>query len=116
MADDHDHNHDHDHDHGHHHHDHGSGPIHLQIANALINFANDRIEEGHDPLDVATGLRNAASNFTAFAVTNSGNPEFTIEHAAEEFHQLLHHYEDRHKENAKPMTPLEQLVEQVKGE
>jgi hypothetical protein len=121
MTDDHEHHH-HGHDHDHHHHghdhdhDHGGDDIHLQIANALINFANDRIGEGHDPMEIAMGMRNAAANFTAFAVTGHNNADYTIETAADEFHQLLHHYEDRHKEQAKPMTGLEQLVEQVKNE
>lgn len=119
MTDDHEHHH-HGHGHDHHHHDHdhdhGGDDIHLQIANALINFANDRIGEGHDPMEIAMGMRNAAANFTAFAVTGHNNADYTIETAADEFHQLLHHYEDRHKEQAKPMTGLEQLVEQVKNE
>lgn len=116
MAHDHDHDHHHHHHHDHHDHGHSDEPVHLQIANALINFANDRIAEGHDPLAVAAGMRNASANFSAFAIAGGDSPDDAVEQVADEFHQMLHYYEERHREQLQPKTPLEQLVDRVKDE
>ena len=46
----------------------------IQLANQIINTANNRLQEGMDPVDVAAGMRHAAANFTAFAIANSEAP------------------------------------------
>ena len=35
----------------------------IQLANQVINMANNRMKEGVDPIDIAAGLRHAAANF-----------------------------------------------------
>ena len=86
----------------------------VQIANQFINTANDKLKSGLRPDVVASGLRNAAANFTAFADTY-GHRAVDIEGAAGEFRQMLEYYADIHGPG-RSATGLEQLVEQVKKE
>lgn len=90
--------------------------VHLKIANDLIRFANDRLEAGIDPLEIAAALRNAAANFTAFARARMDADELTMQTLLEEFAQWLAYYDDHHQRNTRRLTPLEQLVEKAKKE
>ena len=85
------------------------------IANALIEFANDKLEAGIEAVVIAAALRHAAANFTAFAFRATKDPLDT-EDILEEFVGFLHHYDGHHRGGARPMTPLERLVKQVENE
>ncbi len=90
--------------------------VHLKMANDLIRFANDRLEAGIDPLEIAGALRNAAANFTAFARARMGADELTMQTLLEEFAQWLAYYDDHHQQRTQRMTPLERLVADAKKE
>ena len=44
----------------------------VQLANQIINVANNRLEDGMPPDLIAAGLRHAAANFSAFIYHRSG--------------------------------------------
>ncbi len=86
----------------------------VQIANQLVNIANNHIEEGFPLEAVAAGLRHAAANFSAFAFHRSGggaNPEAIVE----EFIGTLEFYLDRHQPQPETAN-LQQLVDIAKNE
>ena len=87
-----------------------------ELANELIDFANDKLATGIHPIVIASALRHAAANFTAFAYTHGTDEPLATQSIMEEFLRTLGHYEDLHRGDARPMTALERLVEQVKGE
>jgi len=95
----------------------------IQIANQIINIANDRMQEGAPADGLAKGLRHAAANFSAFAETRrdgGADPG----RAVEEFIQLLEYYLGRHVpgdgagagNGETPAAGLESLIRQVKDE
>ena len=88
----------------------------LDIANELIGYANNKLEQGGDPVVIADGLRHAAANFTAFAAVHAGDAFLSPEQVAQEFQSMLAYYAERHNVEQKPMTGLEKLVETVKNE
>jgi hypothetical protein len=89
----------------------------IQLANQIINMANNRLQEGMNPIDIAAGMRHAAANFSAFAVANSDTPQ-DVDPAlfAEEFLQIYAYYLDRHSKPVEVQTGLEALINQVKDE
>jgi hypothetical protein len=88
----------------------------LKIANDLIGFANDRMEEGADPLDIAAAMRNAGANFSAFARARASAKDLTVQAVVEEFSHWLAHYDSHHQIHTQPLTMLEQLVQDAKKE
>ena len=88
----------------------------LQIANQIVNVANARVQDGMHPDEVAVGLRHAAANFSAFAEQHRQKPDADPGRLVEEFAQLLEYYLGRHKQQAKPVTGLEQLIDRAKSE
>ena len=88
----------------------------IEIANELINFANDKQEAGIHPTVIAAAFRHAAANFTAFAYAHDTNEPLATGSIMEEFQRTLEFYDKHHRGKAPPMTSLERLVEQVKGE
>ena len=86
----------------------------LKMANDLIGFANDSMEAGADPLDIAAAMRNAAANFSAFARARAGAEELTVQTIVEEFSHWLAHYDVHHQQHTQPMTVLERLVRDAK--
>jgi hypothetical protein len=90
--------------------------VHLKMANDLIRFANENLEAGIDPLEIASALRNAAANFTAFARARVGADELTMQTLLEEFAQWLAYYDDHHQQRTQRMTLLERLAADVKKE
>ncbi len=89
----------------------------IQLANQIINMANNRLQEGVNPIDIAAGLRHAAANFSAFAVANSDKPD-DVDPAffAEEFMQIFDYYLEKHKAPVQVQSGLEALIKQVKDE
>jgi len=88
----------------------------VQIANQIINIANTRLEDGLPADDIATGLRHAAANFSAFAYFRSENRDIDPNAIVDEFINQLTHYLDRHQPTEQPAQGLHQLVEQAKNE
>jgi hypothetical protein len=89
--------------------------VSLGIANELVEFANSKVDAGAHPMVVASALRHAAANFTAFAFRDTDDP-FDTEGIMGDFLQFLHFYNSRYRGEASPMTGLEMLVKQVEGE
>ena len=87
-----------------------------ELANELINLANQKLAAGIHPMVIAAAYRHAAANFTAFAYANSTDNPLATESIMEEFLRMLEFYENHHRGEARPMTALERLVEQVKSE
>ena len=89
----------------------------IQLANQVINMANNRLQEGLEPGDIAMGLRHAAANFTAFAMAHVEKPEDVDPTVfAEEFLQTYAYYFDKHMAGRKPVSSLDALIKQVKDE
>jgi len=84
------------------------------IANQFIDMANTLIQNGNDVQNIASGLRHAAANFTAYAFfrdeTLPKDPNATVE----EFIRFLEHYLDLHKPSEAPGESLFQVIEQAK--
>ncbi len=93
----------------------GENEVSLGIANELVEFANNKLDAGIDPVVIAAAYRHAAANFTAFAYHGTDDPLDT-ESIIGEFLQLLEFYDSRHRGEARAMTALERLVEQVKND
>ncbi len=85
------------------------------IANEFVEFANNKLEAGTHPMVIASALRHAAANFTAFAFRATDDPLDT-ESIIEDFLRFLQFYDRRHRGEARPMTGLERLVKQVERE
>lgn len=88
----------------------------IQVANQFINVANSKLALGVDPATLAGALRNAAANFSAFAVAQAGGEGGLIAKAADDFRRMLEFYAKTHGVDASGLTPLERLVRQVKDE
>ena len=93
----------------------GENEVSLRIANELVEFANNKLEAEIHAMVIAAAFRHAAANFTAFAYHGTDDPLDT-ESIMEEFLRLLEFYDSRHRGEARPMTALERLVEQVKND
>ena len=88
----------------------------LRMANEFVEIANDKLATGIQPLDIASAIRHAAANFTAFAYAHGTDAALDNTSVMEEFRQLLENYDKRHRDKSRPLTDLERLVEQVKNE
>jgi len=100
----------HDHDH-----DHDNNPSQnpsVEIANQLINFANDALHHGVPPDVIAAGMRHAAANFSAFAFFRGEADD--PNHVVEEFIGYLEHYLERHKPQEDPGGGILQTIAQAK--
>ena len=88
--------------------------LEVELANELINFANDKQAAGVHPAVIAAAFRHAAANFTAFAY--APDDQLATEMIMGDFLQALEFYDMRHRGDAPPKTSLEELVEQAKRE
>ena len=88
----------------------------IELANELINLANDKQAAGAHPTVIAAAFRHAAANFTAFAYAHGTDDPLATESIMEDFLQALEFYDKRHRGEAPPKTALERLVEQAKRE
>ncbi len=93
----------------------GQEEVSLGIANELVEFANNKLGAGVNPMVVASAMRHAAANFTAFAFRVTDAPLDT-ESLMKDFLWLLQSYDSHHRGEARPMTGLESLVKQVERE
>ncbi len=88
----------------------------LRMANEFVDFANNKLAPGIDPVVIASAMRHAAANFTAFAFAHGTDDPLDTASIVEEFLQLLENYDKRQRGEARSVTALERLVEQVKNE
>ena len=93
----------------------GQEEVSRGIANELVEFANNKLNAGNHPMVIASALRHAAANFTAFAFSVTDDPLDT-ESIMEDFLRFLQFYDSHHRGEARPMTGLEMLVKQVERE
>ncbi len=90
--------------------------IGVQIANQIIDLANTRLEEGDPAEEVASGLRHAAANFSAYAFFRSEKYPKDPNDTVDAFVSFFEHYLDVHKPKAAPEQKFAQLIEQAKKE
>ena len=88
----------------------------LRMANEFVEIANDKLVTGIHPLDIASAIRHAAANFTAFAYAHGTDDPLDSASIMEEFLRLLENYDRRQRGETRSVTDLERLVEQVKNE
>ncbi len=88
----------------------------LRVANEFVDLANNKLAPGIDPMVIASAMRHAAANFTAFAWAHGTDDPLDTGSIMEEFLRLLEGYDKHHRGKARPVTALERLVEQVKNE
>jgi len=105
-------NHDPGHDPGHDHGDESSG---VALANRIIDMANTGMQEGLTPAEIATGIRHAAANFSAFAFFHQEPPR-DPNPVVEEFASLFEHYLSMHKPPEEAGQGLSSLIDRAKGE
>ena len=88
----------------------------LSMANEFVDLANNKLATGIHPMVIASAIRHAAANFTVFAYAHGTDDPLDTRSIMEEFLRLLEGYDKRHRGEARPVTALESLVEQVKNE
>ncbi len=88
----------------------------LRMANEFVDLANNKLASGIHPMVIASAIRHAAANFTAFAFAHGTDDPLDTRSIMEEFLRLLEDYDQRHRGEVRPVTALERLVEQVKNE
>jgi len=88
----------------------------LRMANEFVEVANNKLSAGVDPVVIASAIRHAAANFTAFAYAHGTDDPLDSASIMEEFLSLLENYDRRRRGKARSVTDLERLVEQVKNE
>lgn len=90
----------------------------IQLANQIINVANNHLEDGMRPDAIAAGLRHAAANFSAFAHRRSGGNDDQLHAIVEDFLQMFEYYLERHAPPPaeQPGGGLNSLIEQAKRE
>ncbi len=94
----------------------GENEASLPMANEFVDFANNKLATGIHPTVIASAIRHAAANFTAFAYAHGTDDPLDTEGIMEEFLRLLENYDKRQRGEARSVTALERLVEQVKNE
>lgn len=92
------------------------GQASLRLADEFIELANDKLAAGLHPLLIATAMRHAAANFTAFAQASATDHPLDTEEILAECRRWLESYDSHHRDRARALTPLERLVEQVEKE
>ena len=90
--------------------------LEMELANELINFANDKQDAGAHPAVIAAAFRHAAANFTAFAYAHGTDDPLATESIMGDFRQALEFYDERHRGDTPSKTSLERIIEQAKRE
>ncbi len=89
----------------------------IQLANQIINVANNHLEDGMRVDAIAAGLRHAAANFSAFAHHRNGGNEDQLGPIVEDFLQMFEYYLDRHApQQSQSSGGLTDLIDQAKKE
>ena len=82
----------------------------IELANELINLANNKQAAGAHPTVIAAAFRHAAANFTAFAYAHGTNDQLATQGIMEDFRQALEFYDERHQGKASSKTSLERII------
>ena len=69
----------------------------IELANELINLANDKQAAGNHPTVIAAAFRHAAANFTAYASAHGTNERLATKRLTNDFRQQLEFYDKRHR-------------------
>ncbi|MAH83569.1 MAG: hypothetical protein CBB68_04315 [Rhodospirillaceae bacterium TMED8] len=90
----------------------------IQLANQIINVANNRLEEGMPADLIAAGLRHAAANFSAFEFHRAGGSgDEQLASRVEDFIRGFEYYLERHAPGkSEPLGGLNDLISQAKEE
>ena len=91
----------------------------IQLANQIINIANKQLEDGIPVEAIATAIRHAAANFSAFAHHGSEGDDKGIQNIVEDFLQMFEYYLERHaptQTTSRPESSLTALIDQAKNE
>lgn len=88
----------------------------IEIANQIVNIANSRLEDGVNAAEVASGLRHAAANFSAFVLYQETADSDGAQRTVEDFIHFFEYYLNRHAPSQEPQGGLYQLVEEAKRE
>ena len=88
----------------------------LRMANEFVEVTNNLLATGIHPVVIASAMRHAAANFTAFAYAHGTDDPLDTANIMEEFLRLLENYDKRQRGETRSVTDLERLVEQVKNE
>ncbi|MBT3700453.1 MAG: DUF3144 domain-containing protein [Alphaproteobacteria bacterium] len=88
----------------------------VQIANQIIDLANKQLESGESPEAIASGMRHAAANFSAFAFFGIKELPKDPNTMVDEFIDFFEHYLGVHKPKDGPTDGLAQLIQQAKNE
>ena len=88
----------------------------VQIANQIIDFANKQLENGESPEAIASGIRHAAANFSAFAFFGIEEVPKDPNTMVDEFIDFFEHYLSVHKPKDAPTDSLAQLIERAKND
>jgi len=68
-----------------------------EIADEFITFANNKQTAGVHPTIIASAIRHAAANYTAFACVHGTGDALATESITEEFLRMLEFYENHHR-------------------
>jgi len=90
--------------------------IGVQLANQIIDLANTRLEDGDSAEEIASGLRHAAANFSAFAFFRSEKQPKDPNETVDAFVSFFEHYLGVHRPKEAPGVGLHQLIAQAKTE
>ena len=95
----------------------------IEIADAFIHVANEKLESGLHPLAISAAMVHAAANFSAFSYAHGSMGPVDEKRIIEEFHQLLLGYDDHHRQRLaqsqgeqQQKSSLERFVDRVKEE
>jgi hypothetical protein len=88
----------------------------VQIANQIINLANELLEQGVSSAEIASGIRHAAANFTAFDFFQNNEPTKDPNVPVEEFISQFEYYLSAHKPKEPQDRGIMQIIEQAKNE
>ena len=88
----------------------------LRMANEFVEVANNQLVTGIHPVVIASAMRHAAANFTAFAYAHGTDDPLDTTSIMDDFRRLLGNYDKRQRGETRSVTDLERLVEQVKNE
>lgn len=88
----------------------------VQIANQIIDLANKSMAKGANAEDIASGLRHAAGNFSAYAFFRSEVQPKDPNDTVDDFVKFFEYYLGVHQPQESAGHGLKQLIQQAKSE
>jgi hypothetical protein len=68
----------------------------IYLANEIVSLANSKLSAGLSLAAIASALRHAAANFSAYANAQENKPEKSAKILITEFSKLIHEYQELH--------------------